>query len=74
MNEPWFRKKGFTYVPIAWQGRAILFAMAAVSIPLGYIFVMSADSRPILGWTAGLLAMTAVLAGHVIVVWRMDQD
>ena len=75
MSEPWFRPYAwFSYRPITWQGRALLAGMAAITIPLGLVWLFNADTRPLLAWTAGGLAAVAALIGHAIIVWKMERD
>jgi|KBSSwiStaDraftv2_1062776.scaffolds.fasta_scaffold1915022_2 hypothetical protein len=75
MSDPWFRPYArISYQPATWQGWAVIAAMAAVAGPLGIVSVFIAESRPVLSWTLGVLAVLAVLVGHGVVVWKMDRD
>lgn len=75
MDEPWFRRFcGFSYRPICWQGYAVLAAMLAVFLPSSMFFVRFAETRPLLGWSAAIVAMLAVVAGHGVIVWKLERD
>ena len=75
MNGPWFRKfAGFSYRPIRWQGAVVLAAMVGVFIPCAAAFFAYVDSRPLVGWGAAVIGVSAVFAGHVVVVWKLERD
>jgi len=73
MSGPWFRRYfGFGYQATTWQGRAVIAAMALISIPSGLTWLALADTRPQFASWAGDLAVAAALAGHLVVLWKMD--
>lgn len=75
MDEPWFRRFcGFSYRPIRWQGYALLAAMLGISLPCGMLFLRFAETKPLLGWSAAIFAMLGVLAGHAVVVWKLEKN
>ena len=75
MSYPWFRPYArFSYRPVTWEGRAVVAAMAVVSIPLGLASLFYADTRPALSWLLGGLAVAAVLIGHAVVAWKIERD
>lgn len=73
-GEPWFRRwGGFSYLPVRWQGWAVIGLMAAVVIPFGSLFLALIDSHPWLAWGCGLVGIAAAIIGHVVVVWKLDR-
>lgn len=75
MGDPWFRKfGGFGYRPICWQGVAVLALMLAVFAPCAWLFLFHRDVDGLDGWGAATLAFAAVLAGHGIVLWKLERD
>ena len=74
MEEPWFRKFGaFGYAPIRWQGAAVLAVMTGVFVPSGAVFLTYVD-RPLIGWGAAIVGVAAAVAGHAVVIWKVERD
>lgn len=61
-------------MPISWQGWAVIAAMVTVCVPFGLVFLLYADTYPVLGWGAGVIAVAAAFAGHAVVVWKLERD
>lgn len=75
MSEPWFRPWArFSYEPTTWQGRVVIAAMVVVTVPLGLVFLIYSESRPLMAWAAGGVSVVAFFVGHAIVLWKMDRD
>lgn len=75
MHEPWFRRYlWLSYKPIRWQGWVVIAAMAAVALPLTVLSDYFAASQPVLSWLSAGAAGAAVIAGHVLVVWKLERN
>ena len=73
MAGTWFRRYArFSYLPTTWQGSATIGVMGLVAIPAGITWLSLADTRPTVASLAGAIAVAAALAGHAIVLWKMD--
>jgi len=48
--------------------------MALTVIPLGLVFVIYAEDRPLMGWAAGVVSMIVLFIGHAVVFWKMERD
>lgn len=74
MEEPWFRRDLMIgYVPIRWQGWAVVLAMVTLFVPFGVMFVLLADSNPVTGWLCGAVAAIVGIIGHAVVVWKLER-
>jgi len=75
MTGAWFRRyAGFSYKPITWQGRAVLTLMATVFIACGAVWMSLIETRPTLAWIIAGIGIIVTVAGHVVVLWKMDWD
>lgn len=50
----------------------MLAAMLAIFVPCAWLFLFHRDADGLDGWGAAILAFAAVLAGHAVVLWKLD--
>jgi hypothetical protein len=75
MTDPWFRRyAGFSYKPTTWQGWTVIAIMAAVFIACGALWMSLVDTQPTLAWIIATIGFLAAVAGHAVVLWKMDRD
>ncbi|GAA4712949.1 hypothetical protein GCM10023325_05770 [Sphingomonas lutea] len=75
MPEPWFRPDGILrFRPITWQGKIVLAVtyLTMISFGIGGLFLTDSDSAA--WWITAALAFSAFVAGHAVVLWKMDWD
>jgi hypothetical protein len=73
MSDPWFQPHGFLkYRPLNWKGRTVLAAtwVVVAAFGLGGFFLTEAESPA--WWITGVIAFSAFLVGHAVVLWKMD--
>jgi hypothetical protein len=74
MSGPWFRRSwGFGYIPTTWQGVLLLVTMATVGIFAVTISLQYQGTDPAFADLVGYVAVVTVLAGHILVYWKMDR-
>jgi hypothetical protein len=64
---------GFGYVPISWQGWAVLAAMLLVAVPSGLLSLTLVQSNPAASWICDALFVFAALIGHATVIWKLER-
>jgi len=73
MGDPWFRPStGFGYRAITWQGRALVAAQFGIGVPCGLVFLRYVQSKPLLGWGFGVVAVVTYFAIYAVMIWKAE--
>jgi len=73
MTEPWFAPNGLlNFRSLTWQGRVVRTATYLGMVLFGGFGFFFSEPETTGWWVSAALAFACFLAGHIIVLWKMD--